>query len=362
MSLRALLSHDGDAGSLSPDRHQDSARDCGPPVEFHRWPLPGYVWAALERCYHSIFCSEPLLRLHGSINSEIEAWVARRNGVIICLILFERRFGCAQVVNQVFELQGEHLRQFAQALFARYPVLTGIRLRAVALRSRPVRYPCIVSPFSDDYVLALPATEDEWLASLSAQTREKLRYHWRRAQRHQPSMQFRTLSTGQIRAEQLHKILEYSRARMAAKGKRYGMNIAEERSLCALMMERGQLSVIEIDGQISAGLLCTCAGDDVMMHVIAHDPVHDDLRLGFLCCAMTIKHAIAQGKRRFHFLWGQYDYKIRLGGERTELSQVLLLRAYWYVLLHPRWVAEQARHFMRMIIRDMRRRLTARRS
>ena len=94
-----------------------------------------------------------------------------------------------------------------------------------------------------------------------------------------------------------------SRARMRAKGRTYGMDAREERALCALMRERGQLATIEIDGQVRAGMLCTLAGNDLYMHVITHDPAFDELRLGYLCCVLTIEAAITQRRRRFHFLW-----------------------------------------------------------
>ncbi len=339
MNMHAFIRGRGlarETSALRPCPH-----DPGPAQEFHRWPLPGYLWPALERRYHSIFCAEPLLRLHGALTSRIEAWVARRDGRITAVLLFERSGRSARVINEAFDLPAETLEEFAEAVFALYPALTAIRLRAVAVEGRARRYPCLASACSDDYVLPLPASEDAWLASLSAQTREKIRYHWRRAQRRQPGLAFRTVKAGAIELAQLRSVIAFNRARMQVKGRRFGMDEEDERRLCALMYERGQLSVIEIDGEIRAGLLCTLAGNDITMHVIAHDPAYDDLRLGFLCCVMTIQEAIAQGLQRFHFLWGHYDYKTRLGGRRTALSQVLLMRGYGFALLHPRLIGAQ---------------------
>lgn len=335
MNMHAFVRRDDSARAPACLDKPALPRDPGPEQEFHRWPLPGYVWAALERRYHSIFCSEPLLRIHGALTRRIEAWVARRDGRITALLLFERSTRSARVINETFDLPAQTLDTFAQALFAQYPALHMIRLRAVALDGRATLFPSLVAPCSDDYVLTLPESEEAWLASLSAQTREKIRYHWRRAQRHQPSLRFRIVPADAIDEAQLRSVIEFNRARMKAKGKRFGMSADDERHLCALMHERGQLSVIEIDGVLRAGLLCTLAGNDMTMHVIAHDPAFDDLRLGFLCCVMTIQEAIAQGLQRFHFLWGYYDYKTRLGGRRVALSQVLLLRSRRVAILHP---------------------------
>ncbi|NCW87109.1 MAG: GNAT family N-acetyltransferase, partial [Oxalobacteraceae bacterium] len=126
-----------------------------------------------------------------------------------------------------------------------------------------------------------------------------------------------------------------NRARMHVKGKRFGMSAAEEYQVCQLMLERGQLSIIEIHGKLCAGLLCTRVGGDMFMHVIAHDPAYDDLRLGLLCCALTIEDAIRRRCQRFHFLWGRYDYKTRLGGERQALSRMLIFRSTWSLMQQP---------------------------
>ncbi len=362
MKMHAFMTRDGRDRRDRPDCTIDvlpRPRDPGPEQEFHRWPLPGYVWPALERRYHSIFCSEPLLRPHDALSPRIEAWVMRRDGRVAALILFERSGACAQVINETFDLSGDELDAFAEAVFAQYPALTAIRVRAVALDGRPRRFPCLVAPQSDDYVLTLPATEEAWQASLSAQTREKIRYHGRRAQRRQPSLCFRTLPAASIEESSLRTVIGLNRARMQAKGKRFGMDAQEQQRLFALMRERGQLSVIEIDGEIRAGLLCTLAGNDITMHVIAHDPEFDDLRLGFLCCVLTIQDAIAQGLQRFHFLWGHYDYKTRLGGRRIALSQVLLLRTRRSALRHPRPVAEQWLASLRALVRTARQRIAA---
>jgi hypothetical protein len=312
------------------------ARDPGLDREFHRWPLPGYVWPALERRYHSIFCAEPQLRIHGGLTSRIEAWVSRRDGQIKTLVLFERLGRCARVLNEVFEISEDELREFADAVFAHHRELLAVTIRSAFFDGSRSRYPCWSFEVSEDYQLSLPRSAEDWLASLSPQTREKFRAHLRRAQRRQPGLVFRTITGSAIDEAQVQRVIEFNRARMLRKHRRFGMSEAEQGYLRQMMRERGLLSVIEIDGEIRAGLLCTLAGDDLYMHVIAHDPAFDELRLGFLCCALTIQDAIDRRLRRFHFLWGRYDYKTRLGGERRPLSQVLLLRGPLACLTRPK--------------------------
>lgn len=333
-------------------------RDPGPEEEFHRWPLPGYVWPALERCYHSIFCSEPHLRIHNGISPGIEAWVARRDGRISTLLLFERNGTVAKVINEVFVPTGDAIAAFARALFEHHRELDAIEIRAAHLVGKVPGYRTLSALLSEDFVLPLPATADEWLAGLSAQTREKIRYHLRRTQRKQPSFRFRVVQGAQIDDEQLRTVMDFNRARMRKKGRRFGMQEDEERRLCRLMRERGRIALIEIDGEVRAGLLCTLAGNDIYMHVIAHDPEFDDLRLGFLCCVLTIQDAISAGMQRFHFLWGHYDYKIRLGGKHVTLYRLLLLRGPLAAVRHPGLLVTQlaatVRSWLRLTLRRWR--------
>lgn len=321
--------------TLLPPCRVDVVEDTGLATEFHHWPLPSYVWPALERCYHSIFCSEPQLRISGCLTPRVEAWVVRRDGRITSLILFERDGRQARVLNEVFVISANALTQFADAVFEHYRDIHIISFRAAKLDAVPNRYFHLSAEMSDDYLLNLPASPAEWQQSLSSRTREKLRYYLRRAYQRAPGLAFRTLQVGEFNLAQIKQIIALNRARMQVKGKRFGMSATEEYQVCQLLLERGQVSVLEIHGKICAGLLCARVDGDVFMHVIAHDPACDELRLGLLCCALTIEDAIRRRSQRFHFLWGRYDYKTRLGGERQALSRVLIFRHPWGLIHQP---------------------------
>lgn len=318
------------------DRLQDGSSDSGIISEFYQDPLPAFIWPVLERLYQSIYCSLPHLRVAGSLNPQTQVWVGRRrDGVIIALLVFEIQRRSVRIVNEVFRLRAIELGAFAHALFRRHSQLSAIVLHAICEIEESLPYPHQQSIFSEDFVLGLPQAESDYLASLSRQTREKIRYHLARSRRKQPSLQFRVVRDTLIDAADVDAVIRLNRARMAVKGRRFGMDSVEEGRLHALLQERGWLTIIEIDGVVCAGLLCTVSGTDVFMHVIAHDPQHDDLRLGFLCCYLTIQSAIAAHMTRFHFLWGHYDYKTRLGGKELPLARLVLYKSRLHMAAHP---------------------------
>lgn len=330
------------------------AEASGLAAEFHRWPLPAYVWPALHHLYQSIFCSEPHLRLHGSVQSDIQAWVTRSKGHITCVILFYIQGSVVRIINEMHGIDARQLEQFARAVFSAYRTVDAIALHALWIQGDFRQWPLLQTEFSEDYLLSLPETADAWRASLSSQTREKLRYHHRRSCRKQPDFQFRQIDAKDITDEQFDRVLQMNRARMMHKGRSFNRDANETQSLRWLMRECGQISVIEIGGEICAGLLCTRMENSIFMHVIAHDPRHDDLRLGFLCCALTIEAAINSGAQRFHFLWGFYDYKVRLGGQRQALYRALIFRSWRHALSHPALLGAQMTQRLRNRLRRWR--------
>jgi hypothetical protein len=331
-----------------------STEKSGLAAEFHRWPLPGYIWPAVHGLYQSIFCSEPHLRNHDSLRSDLQVWVRRSNGSITGLILFQVKGRVARVINEMHALDAEQLNQFAQALFREYTQVGAICLHAIRIEGDGLTVPLLQTEYSEDYLLCLPDLAEVWRTSLSSQTREKIRYHYRRSCRKQPDLSFRQIDGSDMSDTQFDRVLQLSQARMSRKGRSFNMSEREVKCLRAMIRECGQLSVIEIQGEICAGLLCTRLEKSIFMHVIAHDPRHDDLRLGFLCCALTIEAAIASRAERFHFLWGFYDYKTRLGGQRQSLYRAVMFRSWWHCFSHPLLLADLMAQRVRRKIRQWR--------
>ena len=325
--------------------------------EFYEKALPDFIWPAAEKLYHSIFCSEAHLRLHGGIERNTCAWVSRKNGKIIALLLYTRINGVVKVINEVIKITDDDLSVFSIAIFKRYKNISALIFHAVQLERQIVKkisYPSQCIKFSEDFILQLPDSEKKWLENLSKQTREKIRYHTRRSQRKQADLIFKHAMGSQICNADVSAIIEMNRARMKIKGRKFGIDSVEENNLKALMRERGLVTMMYAEGKLCAGLLSTVCDKDVFMHVIAHNPAYDDLRLGFLCCCQTIQLCIANGMQRFHFLWGEYDYKTRLGGQRQELVDLVIYKSLWHTILHPKLVGKIWLGSLRQIYRNWR--------
>ena len=321
---------------------------------FYQWPLPACIWPAIDRLYHSSFCSQPHLRIYGSFDTHTCVWVSRNQGVIDAVVLFNIRHNKVRVINEMIQLPTTHLAAFAQAVFAHYKKTSVIKLHALASEHAALAYPACTGRFSEDYVLALPAAMTDYLAGLSRQMREKIRRCQRRVARQMPALQVRVLREDAIQNAQIEAVINLSRARMAKQGRRFGMDKEDTQKLAAMVSERGLVVLLELHGAVCAGCLCSITGNEVFMHVLAHDPQHDDLRLGLVCCVQAIQSAIDLRCLRFHFLWGYYDYKIRLGGSYQALNNVLIFKNWFAMMRHPHLLAQLCMSSARYTLRQWR--------
>ncbi len=306
-------------------------------------PFTDSLWSALESLYASSYASRAVLASQCE-RTKVRAWTERSHGEISHVLLFVQDGAVVRVLNEVLSLSSGTIRRFAHAVFAQDAQIHLVQLHAVFLQREPDRpdeadEPCgYRSVFSEDYVLTLPESHEAWLQSLSRQAREKVRYHQRRAFRRQPGMSFFVTMGESIGEADVDVVLQLNHARMQRKGKTYGLSANEEAQLREQLRQNGVLYALRREGEICAGLLCSVTGGDVYMHVIAHDPRLDDLRPGLVCCCLAIRDAIGRRWSRFHFLWGHYDYKRRLGGRALPLSRVLVPRSGWHLCRHP-WLA-----------------------
>jgi hypothetical protein len=161
----------------------------------------------------------------------------------------------------------------------------------------------------------LPRSYAEYLQIFGSSTRKNLRYCARRLERESPSVAFRIVQGAEFTDDTVAAVVQLNRLRMASKGKASGMNEVYAARLAALSRSHGVGCIATEGTRIVAGTLCTRVGSGWTLHVIAHDPKFNHVRLGLLCLLKSVEEAIGSGATRFNFLWGASDYKILFGGK-----------------------------------------------
>jgi hypothetical protein len=245
---------------------------------------------------------------------------------VLCYCVGERS---VRVLNEFIALERADLERFVAAIFACHPTASELRLVKVEcdLAGSPLAHRRV--PAGVDYAIALPATVEEYQARLGQSTRRNLNLWRNRLRKAHPEMRFDTARGGAITRDAVRRVVEMNRLRMRVKGKRPGIDGEYEEQIFRFAGSYGVLSTLILDGELVAGVLCSRVGRRQFLHVIAHDPRHDALRLGHLCLQFAIHTAIEEGVDAFHLLWGDFEYKSRFGGVRVEQHDLVVYRSRW---------------------------------
>lgn len=169
--------------------------------------------------------------------------------------------------------------------------------------------------------LDLPATWEEYLATLTKKQRHEIRRKLRRLWEvnnvdyhcHEVSQK-----TGDF-MDTFFKLFALSR-----KDKANFMTARMEsffRLLAETMAEIGLLrfGMIKLDTLPVSMIMGFDYNDSMYLYNSAYDPQYNSLSVGLLCKALCLKESIEKGKKKFDFLKGDEHYKYQIGGREVQL-------------------------------------------
>ncbi|HKV23218.1 MAG TPA: GNAT family N-acetyltransferase [Candidatus Acidoferrum sp.] len=215
--------------------------------------------------------------------------------------------------------------------------------------------------YGEDVVVEMPPTVEQMLMNLGSNKRQQLGKYTRRLEREWPGgIEWLCLSKEQISEEIYRAVIDFNIQRQTAKGKEVLWEEEVVGQRWQLARETGLLCGIRLAGKLVAGGVACLHGEDAYFLLIGHDPKYDYWNLGNLTTWLAMEKSHEQGVRRFHFLWGISEYKLRFSGEVRQLYTVSVFRNHAVrmvsVLLDsvPAWrrgALESARN-VRMAIRN----------
>ncbi|TFW34374.1 GNAT family N-acetyltransferase [Massilia horti] len=310
-----------------------AAASAEPVYRIHEAPLPAFVEHELVRLYKNVFASLAHVRSLG-LADQVRACVCRQAGQVTAVVLFWQHGGTVEVLSGALALRPPDVARFARAVFTTYRSAAVITFPAV--RSAIVRLPFPFQRFNclEDIVLDLPPSAEAYFASLGKNMRASLKRYQKRIATDFPDFRYTFHATDDISEQDVSAIVALSSARIASKNQASTHTGEKTRQLFRLVKECGVVLVARIDGRVCAGVICSEVGGNFFMHVVAHDPVYDDYRVGKVCCYLSICDAIARGAREYHFLWGRYEYKYRLLGQQRDFDRLVIYRSRLALLLN----------------------------
>ncbi|MDB5822270.1 MAG: family N-acetyltransferase [Herminiimonas sp.] len=302
-------------------------------------------WAEpiLLRRYGSHYASLTRLAVTGEIDGDVMLFLAREAGEVVSALLFRRAGERVRVLNEVVTVSTNEIQQFARYVFARWPDVSVIGFNAIHTDLNKSKFPFQRFNHLEDFVIALPQTADAYRLALGSSLRKTLRTFGNKIRRLYPSFSHEVQEAADIDEQNVRAILEFSRARITAKGKKWGIDEAECERIVALARTCGVVSVISINGQVCAGAISFRAGDAMFMRVCSHDPAFDDLRLGTVARFYAIEALIDRGAKSCHLLWGKQPYKYQFLATPQPLDNVTLYRSWAHMLGQRRLVLQNMR-------------------
>lgn len=305
-------------------------------VSLYENAVPPFVGPELESLYEHVFSSLAQFRIYSGISDNTHTYVARQEGKVIAVLLFRCEGRCATVLNEQIAMSSDAIDRFTRYVFERFCTIDKLVFPAIRSEVRQLAFPSQEFYRTEDIVLKLPPTPEDYLASLGKATRKNMKYHGNRLRRNYPGLEFRVFIDGDIPDQHVRNIVELNRARMAAKNKLSEIDAKETDRLVRLVRRGGLVSAMLLAGRVVAGTVCSRVGGNYFMHINAHDPMYDDARLGKLCCFMTINDCITRHGKEFHFMWGRFEYKYLLLGVQQDFNELVIYRSTARLLLHGR--------------------------
>jgi hypothetical protein len=303
-------------------------------ISLYENAIPDFVEPELDTLYGHVFSSMAQFRVYDGIDGNTHTYVAQNGIRTTAILLFRHEGHRVNVLNEQIGMDAAEINRFVRHIFDTWADVDVVRFPAIQADGKQLAYPCQQFYRTEDIVLKLPPTPDDYLASLGKATRKNFKYHGNRLKRNFPQLEFEVLIDGRIRESHVRDIIELNRARMATKNKESEIDVAETERLTMLVRQSGLVSVMLLDGRVVAGTVCSRVGTNYFMHINAHDPAYDDARLGKLCCFMTICDCIARGGKEFHFMWGRFEYKYLLLGVQQDYDELTIYRSHARMLLH----------------------------
>lgn len=296
--------------------------------------IPPSLQQETEELYQHRYASYLHLKIYDHITENTRIYVARKNGKAVAALMFRIEPGKICVLNEQMRIEEEEIERFVRHIFAAFPSVDVISFPVIEADIRRLPFPYQQFHSTQDIVLTLPATVQEYMSRLGKSTRAYVKRYLNKLTRDCPSLSFEVYANDDIRESDVRDIIALNKARMSGRQKSSYIDEQEEKRMLALLKLRGVVGVVTINGRVCAGTINTRFGKNYFLQVLAHDPAYDEYGLGTLCCYLTICDCILQRGNAYHFLWGQYEYKYRLLGIQRDLDHIAVYRSRMHLMRH----------------------------
>jgi hypothetical protein len=253
------------------------------------------------------------------------------------VVVFTVKGATAEILNKVVDIEPDAVERVTTAIFRAHPKVHRIRAE-IKFPPTELRRPARQLLRADDFVVALPATLDEYNQMIGSTTRKHLRQYGNGLARRHPDFALSTLERSEITPELVEQVIAWHLERMRAKGV---VSMWEDTpdapdQLWRLLQAHGCALCGSIEGRCVAAQLLLFVGRDCWVHTVGFDSAYENEHLGLLMTSYSIAESIRRGCAQTHLTWGTDVYKRRLGAAPVPAYRVSIYRSRLWKTLYRR--------------------------
>lgn len=295
--------------------------------------LPGWIDTELDQLYQNLHSS----LLHHGVRrkaAHASAYVVRKDGQAIAILLYQRDKRKVSVINEMIDISADELNRFCSYMFSRYKLVQVISFSLIGKEVDRLLFPHHQHDCSEDIVVRLPQTPENYLESLSPKMRRNIRYCLRMIARDYPGFRCETAFGEEIKESCLRDLIQLKRTNISAKNIKFGIEDHEIEWLVHEARKFTLLTVVLVDDKVCGGSISLRVHDHYFGQIICFDPAYKKYSLGILCTYLTIRDQILLGGKESHLCWGRYQYKYKLLGEQRDRASLEMYRSRAIYLRH----------------------------
>ncbi|MFT3752809.1 MAG: GNAT family N-acetyltransferase [Paludibacter sp.] len=287
----------------------------GLPVEYESFLVEKYESYVTTCRYVEIF--------YGTF--EINYLLVHEDGRLIDLLIFGTSGNTSKCFNLFAEFDQRVLGLCVKRQFDEYP---GIQKIEVGASYKKIDLPnSFLQDKTNDQVVKLPTSIDDYFAALGYSTRKNARRQKKKLLTDYPQTNFVIRYGSEIDKSVVEKVLTMNEIRMKEKGIVYKSHFALD-DIYRFLQHYGVAVYIDVDGVIVAGTISSIINKRIFALVVGHDSNFSQYSVGLMVQFVEMQEFIEKGLTTVHFLWGDNDYKKRLLGTPRALFSYQIYRNY----------------------------------
>jgi hypothetical protein len=248
------------------------------------------------------------------------------DGKLIELLIFGNLNHTSKCFNSLVKIDQDIVSDGIKKLFKKYPAIKKVEIIA-SYKEYEIKK-SFLSFKSDDYILPLPATLDEYYLELGCKTRKHIRQRRERLPKEFENVKFIAKFSNEIDESSISQIIKLNISRMTHKGIAIKCKEQHDTNYFKYAQHYGCLAYLEIDGLLVAGCISTILNNEIFLHKISHDNNFNKYNVGEVCVFNLINLSIEKGISTFHFLWGESELKKRFMAKPHLLFSYEVYRNY----------------------------------